>query len=57
MIDKGEEKAPDIFTLEEIRKFLTAAKALKHHWYPIWAFAILTGMRSGELHALLMIQI
>lgn len=52
LIDKGEEKAPDILSLEEIKKFLTVAKALNHHWYPVWAFAILTGMRSGELHAL-----
>ncbi|TDJ07427.1 MAG: site-specific integrase, partial [Deltaproteobacteria bacterium] len=38
--------------MEEIKKFLTAAKAIDQRWYPIWAFAILTGMRSGELHAL-----
>jgi integrase len=24
----------------------------KHPWYPIWAFAVLTVMRSGELLAL-----
>jgi integrase len=47
IIDKG----------EEIRKFLAAAKALNHNWYPIWAFAILTGMRSGELHAMTWDQI
>lgn len=35
----------------------TAAKALDHHWYPIWSFAILTGMRSGVLHALTWDQI
>src|SRR5690606_23543781 len=57
MIDKGEEKAPDILSLEEIRKFLSTAKVLDHQWYPIWAFAILTGMRSGELHALTWEQI
>ena len=57
LIDKGEEKAPDILTLEEIKKFLTAAKAIGHRWYPTWAFAILTGMRSGELHALTWDQI
>src|SRR5690606_18248159 len=51
------EKAPDILSLEEIRKFLSTAKALDHQWYPIWAFAILTGMRSGELHALTWEQI
>lgn len=52
LIRKGEQKAPDILSLEEIKKFLVTAKNLEHKWYPIWAFAILTGMRSGELHAL-----
>ena len=57
MVQKIEETPPDILTLEEIKKFLTAAKALSHRWYPIWSFAILTGMRSGELHALTWDQI
>jgi len=57
MINKVEDKAPDILSIEEIRKFLSAAKAVNHHWYPVWAFAILTGMRSGELHALAWEQI
>ncbi len=48
---KGE-PVPDIFTIDEIRKLLVEAKRLKHAWYPIWALALLTGMRSGELHAL-----
>lgn len=52
LIEVDEEKAPDILSLEEIKKFLTAAKLLNHQWYPIWSFAILTGMRSGELYAL-----
>ncbi|MCF8060743.1 MAG: site-specific integrase [Bacteriovoracaceae bacterium] len=51
-ISKGEQRPPEILGLEEIKRFLTAAKAVGHHWYPIWTFAILTGMRSGELHAL-----
>ena len=51
-IDISEEKAPDILGLEEIKRFLSAAKAIDHHWYSVWSFAILTGMRSGELHAL-----
>lgn len=46
------EKMPEILTLEEIRKFLSVAEALNHRWYPVWVFAILTGMRSGELYAL-----
>ncbi len=47
------EKVPDILTIEEIRKLLNEAKLLEHTWYPIWAMALLTGMRNGELHALL----
>lgn len=46
------EKTPDILTLEEIKKFLQAAKEYEHPWYPVWATALLTGMRSGELFAL-----
>jgi len=57
MVQKDEETPPDILTLEEIKKFLTAAKVVGHRWYPIWAFAIMTGMRSGELHALTWDQI
>lgn len=49
---KGE-PVPDIFTIEEIRKLLVEARRLQHPWYPVWALALLTGMRSGELHALL----
>jgi integrase len=51
-IDDKEEKIKPILTLDEVRKFLLEAKIQKHPWYPIWAFAILTGMRSGELMAL-----
>jgi len=25
---------------------------MNHQWYPIWAMALMTGMRSGELYAL-----
>jgi len=49
---KTEEKVPEILTLVEIKKFLDHAKQLNNPWYPIWATALLTGMRSGELHAL-----
>ncbi len=52
LIDKKEEIPPEILSLEEIKRFLTAAQAIQHRWYPIWAFAILTGMRNGELYAL-----
>lgn len=49
---KEEEKIPEILTLEEIRKLLKYAQELNSHWYPIWALALFTGMRSGELYAL-----
>lgn len=46
------EKVPKILTLEEVRLLLREAKEREHEWYSIWAFAVLTGMRSGELMAL-----
>lgn len=51
-IDKKEEKFPEILNLTEIRTFLYEAKARDHEWYSVWATALLTGMRSGELFAL-----
>ncbi|MBD64195.1 MAG: hypothetical protein CME62_03255 [Halobacteriovoraceae bacterium] len=57
VLDNTEPKVPDILSLEEIKRFLTAANSVGHKWYPIWAFAVLTGMRSGELHALTWDQI
>lgn len=44
-----ESKVPDILSLEEIKKLLNAAQSLSHPWYHVWAMALLTGMRSGEL--------
>lgn len=46
------EKPPQILSLAEIHKLLEAAKELDHEWYPIWAMALNTGMRSGELYSL-----
>ena len=37
---------------EEISIFLREAKSTNHRFYTHWALALLTGMRSGELHAL-----
>lgn len=48
-----EEKLPEVLGLEEMRRLLLSAKQLDHPWYPIWATALLTGMRNGELYALL----
>jgi integrase len=44
---------PGVLTREEIKILLAKAKILKPDWYPIWAFALFTGMRSGEMYALL----
>jgi integrase len=51
-LEKVESKPPEILSLEEIKKLLSTAQAMNHKWYPIWAMALLTGMRSGELQAL-----
>ncbi len=47
------EKDPGVLTKEEVKILLTKAKILKPEWYQIWAFALFTGMRSGEMYALL----
>lgn len=49
---KEEEKMPEILNLDQIRTLLSFAKRIDHPWYPIWALALYTGMRSGELYAL-----
>jgi integrase len=49
---KEEEKMPEILNLDQIRALLQAAKIIEHPWYPVWAMALFTGMRSGELFAL-----
>lgn len=50
--DDETEKVPPILTLAQVKILLSEAKGVNHPWYPIWAFALLTGMRSGELFAL-----
>jgi integrase len=52
-LGRREEVTPEILNLTQIKSLLSRARALKHPWYPIWAFALLTGMRNGELNALL----
>ena len=47
------EKVPEILTLDEIKTLLWSAQQLDCPWLPIWSVALLTGMRNGELHALL----
>lgn len=41
-----------VLTTTEVEIFLKEAKANNHRFYPIWAMALMTGMRSGELFAL-----
>ena len=46
------EKKPEILTLTEIQMLIKKAFSSDHEWKRIWTAALLTGMRSGELHAL-----
>jgi integrase len=52
-LGRQEHKKPEILTIAEIRRLLEEARRLGHPWYPIWAMVLLTGMRNGELYALL----
>ena len=51
-VGREDEKRPEILTLTEIRKLLEASKECQSPWYPVWAMALLTGLRAGELGAL-----
>lgn len=52
VIDGEKNKYKPILTLEEVKKLLYEAEIREHPWCHIWAVALLTGMRSGELFAL-----
>lgn len=52
VIESEKNKFKPILTLEEIKKLLYEAEVRDHPWRHIWAVALLTGMRSGELFAL-----
>jgi integrase len=43
------DKMKQVLTLEQIKILLTQAKIMNCEWYPIWAMALYTGMRNGEL--------
>lgn len=51
-IHKEVEKTPEILNLTEICTLLRYADRINHPWQPVWAVALMTGMRSGELFAL-----
>jgi integrase len=46
------EAVQEVLTTTEVDIFLREAKLAHHRFYPIWAVALMTGMRSGELYAL-----
>lgn len=46
------DKVMGILTEAQARAFLAKAKEYDSEWFPIWATAIYTGMRNGELYAL-----
>lgn len=46
------EKIPLIMTKDEINVFLNKAQEVSHPWFPIWFFALHTGMRTSEINAL-----
>ena len=52
VLGRDSEKKPEILSLEEIQKLIEKANETEHPWRRIWAAALLTGMRSGELYAL-----
>jgi len=51
-VNRKTERVPTILNRQEISKLIDAASVLKSPWYPIWAMALLTGCRNGELYAI-----
>ena len=49
---KAPEADKQVLTTVEAQKLLDEGRACNHRFYPVWALALLTGMRSGELFAL-----
>jgi integrase len=52
VLGKDSESKPEILTINEIQKLIENAFSSDHKWKRVWATALLTGMRSGELYAL-----
>jgi integrase len=46
------DKIKKVLSKEQIKLLLEKANQMNHPWYPIWAFALYTGCRNGELYAL-----
>jgi integrase len=49
---KLNKKVKTVLTKSEVKTLLLAAKQFGCTWYPIWAAALYTGLRNGELYAL-----
>lgn len=47
------ESSKKVLTTSEVETLLVTAKNVNHRFYPVWCFAVKTGMRSGEMYALL----
>lgn len=52
VLGKDSESRPEILTIGEIQTLIEKAFESDHRWKRVWATALLTGMRSGELFAL-----
>ncbi|MEZ4873072.1 MAG: site-specific integrase [Bdellovibrionales bacterium] len=52
VLKKSEEKKPEILSAGECKKLIELAYVHQHEWRHVWALALLTGMRNGELYAL-----
>jgi len=46
------DKIKKVLTWNQASTLLNKAREMDHEWYPIWASAVYTGMRNGELYAL-----
>jgi len=46
------QKAQKVLSASEVEKLLTEAKLFDHRYYLVWAFALFTGMRNGEIYAI-----
>ena len=52
LVNRKAERVPTILNRQEVVKLLELAKFYEHDWYPIWAMAVMTGCRNGELYAM-----
>ena len=46
------DKIKKVLTREQMKLLLEKARDMNHEWYEIWAFALYSGCRNGEIYAL-----